>query len=103
MTWGFESFGPLAHQRCASSAVRAPRAGALPAASFPRHIAASQLPFGSGFLSSRSPEDLHLHVISRFAFAIGCSAPATALRAMPGAPKKGDDLSIAALPPSAFA
>ena len=34
MTSGFESSCPLAHQRCASSAVRAPRAGALPAASF---------------------------------------------------------------------
>ena len=88
MTLGFASLCPLAHQRCASSAVRAPRAGALPAASFPRRVTASHLPFGSGFLSSRSPEDLHLHVTSRFAFAFRLTAPVTALRAMPGAHKK---------------
>ena len=45
-------------------------------------------PFGSGFLSSRSPEDLHLHVTSRFAFAFRLTAPVTALRAMPGAHKQ---------------
>src|SRR5213593_3814380 len=88
MTWGFESLCPLAHQRCASSAVRTPRAGALPAASFPQRVTALQLPFGSGFLSSRSPEDLHLHVTSRFAFAFRLTAPVTALCAMPGAHKE---------------
>ena len=71
MTSGFESFCPLAHQCCASSAVRAPRARVMPAASFPPHLAMTPLLFGSGFLSSRPPEDLHLHVISRLAFAIG--------------------------------
>ncbi len=34
MTWGFESIGPLAHQDDASYAIRVPRAGSLPAASF---------------------------------------------------------------------
>ena len=69
MTLGFESLCPLAHLACASSAVRVPRAGALPTASFPRRVATSQLLFRSGFRSSRSPEDFHLHVTSRVAFA----------------------------------
>jgi len=34
----------------------------LPPGSFPRHLAALQLPFGSGFLTPRSPEDLRLQV-----------------------------------------
>ena len=88
MTSGFRSFCPLAHLACASYAVRVPRAGALPTASSPPRLAASRLLFRSGFRSSQSPEDFHLHVTSRIAFAIGCSAPAMALRAMPGAQKK---------------
>jgi len=43
---GFGSLGPLAHQMDASYAVRVPRAEALPAASFPRHLAMTQLLFG---------------------------------------------------------
>ena len=34
----------------------------LPPASFPRHLAAPQLPFGWEFLTPRSPEERHLHV-----------------------------------------
>src|SRR5207247_2387719 len=70
VTSGFRSFGPLAHRACASSAIRVPRAGVLPAASFPPRLAASRLPFSSGFPSPRSPEDLHLLVTSRMADAI---------------------------------
>jgi hypothetical protein len=88
MTSGFRSSCPLAHLARASYAVRGPRARALPTASFPQRLAALQLPFRSGFRSSQPPEDFHLHVTSRIAFAIGCSAPPTALRAMPGAHKK---------------
>ena len=84
MTSGFEWSCPLAHQRRASPAVRVPRAGALPAASFPRRVAAPQLPFSSGFLSSRPPEDLHLPVTFQAAFALGYRRPMTP-RAMPGA------------------
>ncbi|HDH03883.1 MAG TPA: hypothetical protein ENH15_06535 [Actinobacteria bacterium] len=40
---GFESIGPLAHQDDASYAVRVPRAGSLPAASFRFHVAADTL------------------------------------------------------------
>ena len=43
---GFGSLGPLAHQTDASYAARVPRAGALPAASFPRHLAMTRLLFG---------------------------------------------------------
>ena len=39
MTSGFECMCSLAHHRVASSAVRAPRAGVLPAAAFPRGVA----------------------------------------------------------------
>jgi len=39
-------FCPLAHLTDASYAVRVPRGRALPAASFPRHLAATQLLFG---------------------------------------------------------
>jgi len=46
MTLGFESIGPLAHRDDASYAVRVPRAGALPAASFPPRLAATRLLFG---------------------------------------------------------
>jgi hypothetical protein len=46
VTAGFESFGPLAHPRDASYALRVPRAGALLTASFPRRLAATQLLFG---------------------------------------------------------
>jgi hypothetical protein len=43
---GFESYGPLAHLTDASYAVRVPRAGVLPAASFPQHLAVMRLLFG---------------------------------------------------------
>jgi len=43
---GFGFHGPLAHQTDASYAVRVPRVGALPAASFPRHLAMTRLLFG---------------------------------------------------------
>jgi hypothetical protein len=43
---GFGSLCPLAHQTDASYAVRVPRAGALPAAAFPRHLAMTRLLFG---------------------------------------------------------
>ena len=46
VTSGFESFRPLAHPRDASYALRVPRARALLTASFPRHLAATQLLFG---------------------------------------------------------
>jgi serine/threonine protein kinase len=82
---GLQVFWPPRPLARASYAVRVPRAGALPTASFPRRLAAAQLPFRSGFRSSRPPEDFHLHATSRIAFAIGCSAPVPALRAMPGA------------------
>lgn len=39
-TWGFECLCPLAHQRCASSAVCLHGAGGSPAASFRRRVAA---------------------------------------------------------------
>ena len=43
---GFESFSPLAHRVDASYAIRVPRAGTLPPASFPQHLAMMQLLFG---------------------------------------------------------
>jgi hypothetical protein len=43
---GFGSLCPLAHPPDASYAVRLPRAGALPPAAFPRHLAVTQLLFG---------------------------------------------------------
>jgi len=59
----------FAHPTFALYVVRVPRTRALLSASFPSRIAATQLPFSSGFLSSRSLEDFHLQVTSRFAFA----------------------------------
>ncbi len=43
---GFESLGPLALMPDASYAIRVPRAGVLPAASFPPHLAVTRLLFG---------------------------------------------------------
>ena len=43
---GFGSLCPLAHRTFASYAVRIPRTRALPAASFPRYLAITQLLFG---------------------------------------------------------
>jgi len=45
VTAGFRSIGPLAHAMLASYALRVPRVGALPTASFPRYLAIAQLPF----------------------------------------------------------
>ena len=46
VTLGFESPRALALRRSASYALRVPRAGALPTASFPPHLAMTQLLFG---------------------------------------------------------
>jgi hypothetical protein len=62
VTSSFRYLCPLARLTDASYAVRVPRAGGLPPASFPHHLTTVQLPFGSGFLSPRSPEDSHLRV-----------------------------------------
>ena len=43
MTLGFESIGPLAHRDDASYAIRVPRAGSLPAASFRFRVATDTL------------------------------------------------------------
>ncbi len=46
VTLGFGFLCPLAHQLAASYAIRIPRAGILPTASSPRHLAVTQLLFG---------------------------------------------------------
>ena len=46
MTSGFGYQRPLAHQTVALYAVRVPQAEVLPQASFPPHLAVTQLPFG---------------------------------------------------------
>src|ERR1019366_5056627 len=83
MTSGFECLRPLAHRTDASCTLRVPRAGILPAASSGRSLAVAPLLFGKKFLSSRSPRDFHLPVISRSAFAFRFSSGTSPLRAMP--------------------
>jgi hypothetical protein len=60
----------------------------LAPASFPRHLAVTQLLFGYGFPPPGPPEDFHLPVTSRFAFAPRLTAPTLALRVMPDGQNK---------------
>ena len=70
MTLGFESIGPLAHPCDASYAVRVPRAGSLPAASFRFHLAMDTLAVRLGVPVIRvSTGTFTRPVNSRFAFA----------------------------------
>ena len=70
MTSGFESIGPLAHQADASYAIRVPRAGSLPSASFGFHLAMDTLAVRLGVpVIKASTGTLTRQVTSRFAFA----------------------------------
>src|SRR5687767_730400 len=71
VTWGFESFGPLARAP-SPHAVRVPRAGALLTASFRPRLAAPALAVRLGVPVTKAPRGL---------------APPSH-RAMPGTPKK---------------
>jgi len=75
MTSGFESHCPLAHQANASYAVRVPRAGSLPAASFGSHLAMDTLAVQLGVpVIKASTGTFTRQVTSRFAFATRSAA-----------------------------
>jgi hypothetical protein len=70
MTSGFESICPLAHRDDASYAVRVPRAGSLPAASFGFRLAADTLAFRLGVPVIKASTGTSTRpVTSQFAFA----------------------------------
>jgi len=70
MTSGFESIGPLAHRADASYAIRIPRAGSLPSASFGFDLATDTLAVRLGVpVIKASAGTLTRPVTSRFTFA----------------------------------
>ena len=70
MTLGFESMRPLAHRAVASDAVRVPRTGSLPAASFRFRLAADTLAVRLGVPVIKASIGTYTRpVASRFAFA----------------------------------
>jgi len=70
MTLGFESIGPLAHRVDASYAVRVPRTGSLPSASFGFRLAVDTLAVRLGVpVIKASIGTFTRQVASRFAFA----------------------------------
>ena len=76
MTLGFESLCPLAHQADASYAVRVPRAGSLPAASFRFHLTVDTLAVQLGVPVIKASTGTYTRqVTSRFAFATRSAAP----------------------------
>ena len=75
MTLGFESSCPLAHRATASYAVRVPRAGSLPSASFRFHLAMDTLAVQLGVpVIKASTGTSTRQVASRFAFATRSAA-----------------------------
>jgi len=75
MTWGFESFGPLAHPTDASYAIRVPRARSLPAASFRFRLAADTLAVQLGVPVIKASIGTYTRqVTSRIAFAYRLTA-----------------------------
>ena len=89
MTLGFESLCPLAHRGDASYAVRVPRAGSLPSASFRFRLAADTLAVWLGVpVIKASTGTCTRPVNSRFAFAPRLQRQALTLRVMPDAQKK---------------
>jgi len=89
MTLGFESIGPLAHRADASYAIRVPRAGSLPSASFRFRVAPDTLAVRLGVpVIKASIGTFTRQVNSRFAFASRLQRQVMTLRVMPDAPKK---------------
>ena len=89
MTLGFGSLRPLAHETFASDAVRVPRTGSLPAASFRFRLAADTLAVRLGVpVIKASIGTCTRPVASRFAFASRFAASGTTLRVMPDARTK---------------
>ena len=83
---GFWRYKPPRPPACASYALRVPRAGISPAASFGSPSRCGTLAVRLWIPVIKAPRGTcTLHVISRFAFACRLKAPVTALRAMPGA------------------
>ncbi len=89
MTLGFESFGPLAQQATASYAIRVPRTGSLPSASFRFWVAPDTLAVRLGVpVIKASIGTRTRQVTSWFAFACQLKTPVKTLRVMPDAPKE---------------
>jgi hypothetical protein len=77
---------PLAHQVVASYAVRVPRTGNLPSASFRFRLAADTLAVQLGVPVIKASTGTFIRLVaSRFAFAYRFAASVTTLRVMPDA------------------
>ena len=87
MTLGFESYGPLAQQATASYAIRVPRTGSLPAASFRFWVAPDTLAVRLEVpVIKASIGTCTRQVTSWIAFAYQLKASVKTLRVMPDAP-----------------
>src|SRR5690606_10667610 len=89
MTLGFGSMRPLAHRAVASYAIRVPRVGSLPSASFRFHLTADTLAVRLGVpVIKASTGTCTRPVTTRFAFAYRLQRQVMTLRVMPDARKK---------------
>ncbi len=89
MTSGFESIGPLAHRADALYAVRVPRTGSLPTASFGFRLAADTLAVRLGVPVIRASAGTRTRPVNtRLAFAHRLQRQVMTLRVMPDAPRK---------------
>ena len=89
MTLGFGSMRPLAHRAVASYAIRVPRVGSLPSASFRFRLAADTLAVRLGVpVIKASTGTCTRPVTTRFAFAHRLQRQVMTLRVMPDARKK---------------
>ena len=95
MTLGFESFGPLAQRVTASYAIRVPRTGSLPAASFRFWVAPDTLAVRLGVpVIKASIGTCTRQATSWVAFAYQFKASVKTLRVMPDTPKKVLPISL---------
>lgn len=86
MTLGFGSMRPLAHRAVASYAIRVPRVGSLPSASFRFRLAADTLAVRLGVpVIKASTGTCTRPVTTRFAFAYRLQRQVMTLRVMPDA------------------
>ena len=89
MTSGFGSMRPLAHQDVASYAIRVPRVGSLPSASFGSHLAVDTLAVRLGVpVIKASTGTFTRQVNTRLAFAHRLQRQVMTLRVMPDARTK---------------
>src|SRR5690606_6551851 len=89
MTLGFGSMRPLAHRAVASYAIRVPRVGSLPSASFRFRLAADTLAVRLGVpVIKASTGTCTRPVTTRFAFAYRLQRQVMTLRVMPDARTK---------------